>query len=152
MNVAHCRRQGMFRASAKPLPSRKRGKPKLNDDTKSKRHWRSKRYPAIITSRCSETEYRELAERAANHALSLSRYCIWAGQRSAPPPPPPLPEQTQKLRRLLYELHKLSNNVNQLAHATHSARKRNQPMPTQVDFAGAYDSIQALIDDIRTQL
>ncbi len=139
----------MFRASAKPLPSRKRGKPKLNDDTKPKRHWRSKRYPATITIRCSETEHRELAERAANHALSLSRYCIWAGQRSAPPPPP---EQTQKLRRLLYDLHKLANNVNQLAHAMNSALGGNGLPPSTADIAAAAASLGELIAEVRAQL
>jgi hypothetical protein len=113
------------------------------------RHWRSDRYPDAFTVRCTPDEHRELAERAAAHELSLSRYCVWAGKREAPPPSA---EETQRLRRLLYDLHKLGNNVNQLAHTLHASRKGNAPPPSTADIAAAAASLAELIADVRAQL
>jgi hypothetical protein len=120
-----------------------------NIQPKPKRHWRSKRYPATITIRCSETEYKKLAEQATNHALSISRYCVWAGKRAAPPPPP---EETEKLKRLLYDLHKLANNVNQLAHTLHASRGGNGLPPSAADIATAATSVGELIAELRAQI
>jgi len=116
---------------------------------KRQRHWRSDRYPDAFTVRCTTDEHRELAERAAKQELSLSRYCVWAGKREAPPP---TPEETQRLRRLLYDLHKMGNNVNQLAHSLHASKKGNATPPSTADIAAAAASLAELIAEVRAQL
>jgi len=68
-------------------------------------------YPHRFTVRCTRAERRLLAERVRASGLSVSRFLIQTGINSANPASV---DDRARLERLLFQLHKIGVNLNQL--------------------------------------
>lgn len=121
-----------------------------------KRRWNSDRYPKMITVRVTAEEHAALSERAARARMSASRYLVVAGLRGKPPPLretlPPTAAERERWQWLLWELHKLGTNVNQLAHATHRARLLGRSGPPLSAIEQAGQRVQLLVRLIQERL
>lgn len=121
-----------------------------------KRRWNSRHYPKVVTVRVSAEEHAVLTLRAALARTSASRYLATAGLAGKPPrlreTPPPSPEEKQRWEQLLWALHKLGTNVNQLAHATHRARILGRGRPDDRHIDQAARMVQALMRLVKERL
>jgi mobilization protein NikA len=106
--------------------------------------------------RASEDEYTEIMNRAALARKSASRFLIYCGTKGKSPKLrqmlPPTPEQRNDLERLLFELRKAGNNLNQLAHAYHSAKYTNATPPTSSEVEAASVALRKTIEVIRDRI
>ncbi len=121
----------------------------ITHETKPKRNWRT---PGTrpVTLRPTDAEHQILTARAAENDKSLNSYLIWAGSRDAPP----LPLEDRKiLMATREELRRIGTNLNQLAHATNSARRGgNGQAPTAAEIAGTLASLNELMAAIKALL
>jgi hypothetical protein len=121
----------------------------ITHETKPRRAWRT---PGTrpVTLRPTEEKHADLTERAAANDMSLNGYLIWAGSRDAPPL---ALEDRLILMRTREELRKIGINLNQLAHATNSARHGgNGQAPTAAEIAGTLASLNELMAAIKALL
>jgi uncharacterized protein (DUF1778 family) len=120
----------------------------LMHEAKPKRAWRA---PGTrpITVRPTEKEHQDLTTRAAANGKSLNSYLIWAGSRDAPPLPI---EDRLALTATREELRKIGVNLNQLAHATNSARRGNGQQPPADEIASTLASLNELMTAIKAFL
>jgi hypothetical protein len=103
-----------------------------------------------VTLRPSDSEHQLLVARAAENDKSLNSYLIWAGSRDAPPMPM---ADRVILMATREELRRIGTNLNQLAHATNSARRGgNGQAPTAAEIAGTLASLNELMAAIKAQL
>jgi uncharacterized protein (DUF1778 family) len=120
----------------------------ITHETKPKRAWRA---PGTrpITVRPSDEEHQLLTARAAKNDKSLNSYLIWAGSRDAPPLPI---EDRLALTATREELRRIGTNLNQLAHATNSARRGNGQQPPAAEIASTLASLNELMTAIKAFL
>jgi uncharacterized protein (DUF1778 family) len=120
----------------------------ITHETKPKRNWRT---PGTrpVTLRPTDEEHRILTERAAENDKSLNGYLIWAGSRDAAPLSL---DDRVILMRTREELRRIGTNLNQLAHATNSARRGNGQPPTAAEIEGTLASLNELMAAIKAQL
>jgi hypothetical protein len=81
-------------------------------------------YPHRFTVRCTKVEHRLLVERVKASGLSVSRFLIETGLRSTDPA---AAKDRARLERLLFQLHKIGVNLNQLT------RRLNTGIPVSAD-------------------
>jgi uncharacterized protein (DUF1778 family) len=117
-------------------------------EAKPKRAWRA---PGTrpITVRPTKEEHQDLTTRAAANGKSLSGYLIWAGSRDAAPL---TLDDRLALAAAREELRKIGINVNQLAHATNSARRGNGQPPPAAEIASTLASLTELMTAIKAFL
>ncbi len=108
-----------------------------------------RKFVSKILLRVTPAEHHAMKKRAAEHNLSLSRYAV-ESSLSDQPPPTKL-EREQKIQ-MLFELRKLGNNINQIAHALNSARLTKQPPPSLDEISAAAESVKDLLREMKKQL
>ena len=87
------------------------------------------RYPHRFAVRCTRAERERLATRASKSGLSLSRFLVETGINSTDPA---TARDRARLDRLLFQLHKIGVNLNQLT------RRINSGLPVSATaLAGA---------------
>ena len=121
-----------------------------------KRRWNSPRYPRMVTVRVTAAEHKALMERASLARLSASRYLVAAGLSGKAPKlretPPPSPEEALRWEQLLWGLHKLGTNVNQLARDVNRARLLGWSGPHPAEIERAARDVRLLLRLIRDRL
>lgn len=121
-----------------------------------KRNWNSEQYPKVVTVRVSTGEHGEIHRVAGLARLSASRLLVRSLLDRRLPEmsdtPPPTKEERAELEFLLYELHKIGVNLNQLAHRNNRARliRRFPPPRRQIDSATT--ALEGLMRLIRNRL
>jgi uncharacterized protein (DUF1778 family) len=120
----------------------------ITHETKPKRNWRT---PGTrpVTLRPTDDEHQLLVARAAENDKSLNSYLIWAGSRDVAPLSI---EDRLTLMATREELRKIGINLNQLAHATNSARRGNGQPPTAAEIAGTLASLNELMATVKAFL
>jgi hypothetical protein len=90
-----------------------------------------------------------MKKRAADHDLSLSRFAVESALRERP-----LATKAERERQIaaLFELRKIGNNLNQVAHGIHSARLTKQPPPTLKEIQEAVKQVSDFITEIKKTL
>jgi hypothetical protein len=104
---------------------------------------------APILVRATPAERRAIHRRAAAAGRSLSRYLVAVGTRDGQPA---TPEEREELGRLLFELHKVGTNLNQIAHAMNAARLSGQEGAAEADIASAVSDVRATVAAVRERL
>lgn len=126
------------------------------EKTRRKRRWNSPHYPRMVTVRVTVAEHAALMQRAARTRLSVSRYLVKAGLRGRPPrlrdTLPPTPAEQAHWEQLLWALHKLGVNVNQLARDANHARLMGWGRPPSAEIDRAARDVQLLLRLIRERL
>lgn len=126
------------------------------ESRRRKRRWNSEHYPRMVTVRVTAAEHQTLLQRAALARLSASRYLAQSGLLGKPPrlhsTLPPSPAEQARWEQLLWSLHKLGTNVNQLARAANAAQLRGWGAPTREELCRAASSVQLLLRLIRDRL
>lgn len=103
----------------------------------------------MVTVRVTAEEHAALMERAALARMSASRYLVAAGLAGRPPrlrpTLPPTPEERARWEQLLWGLHKLGTNVNQLARVANTARLRGYGGPSAQALQRAAQDVRLLL-------
>jgi hypothetical protein len=94
---------------------------------------------APILVRATLAERKAIRKRADAAELSLSRFLVARGLSDQPPP---TKEDKEALSRILFELKKAGNNLNQIAHAMHSSRLTGAPPPANGETSQALLTIR----------
>lgn len=128
----------------------------MTSQPQGKRRWNSAHYPKMVTVRVTAQEHAELMRRAAQARMSASRYLCLAGLSGKAPrlreTLPPSPEERAHLEQLLWGLHKLGTNVNQLARAANTARLLGRGGPGPQRLEQAAKEVQLLLRLIKERL
>ncbi len=94
---------------------------------------------APILVRATPAERKAIRKRADAAELSLSRFLVARGLSEQPPP---TKEDREALSKMLFELKKAGNNINQIAHAMHSSRLTDAPPPAKGEISEAILTIR----------
>ncbi len=110
----------------------------------------------MVTVRVTAAEHAALMERAALARMSASRYLVAAGLSGKAPrlreTPPPTPEERLRWEQLLWGLHKLGTNVNQLARDANRARLLDWGRTPSAEIDQAAREVRLLLRLIRERL
>jgi hypothetical protein len=108
-----------------------------------------RKFVSKILLRVTPTEHQRMKKRAADHDLSLSRFAVESALRERP-----LATKAERERQIaaLFELRKIGNNLNQVAHGIHSARLTRQPPPTLKEIQEAVKQVSDFITEIKKTL
>jgi len=109
----------------------------------------SEKVGAPILVRATPAERRAIKRRASAAGRSLSRYLVAVGMRDGQPAGP---EEREQLGRLLFELHKVGTNLNQLAHTMNAARLSGRDTTTEDEIASAVSEVRATVAAVRERL
>ncbi len=110
---------------------------------------RGRKFVSKILLRVTPSEHQAMKRRAAKHELSLSRYAVTSALER---PMPARKQEREQITQMLFELRKVGNNINQIAHALNSARLKNAEAPPTAEIQAAVLSVQSLITDLKRRL
>ncbi len=128
----------------------------MEEPGRRNRKWNSGQYPKVVTVRVSTPEHGEIHRVAGLARLSASRLLVRNLLDQRLPrllvSPPPSKAERQELEFLLYELHKIGVNLNQLAHRTNRARLMGRFPPPRGKVDAAATAVEGLVRLIRNRL
>ncbi len=102
-----------------------------------------------ITVRFTQEEKRRTEKNAAEVGASVSRFLARTGSQNRQPVSR---EEREILAKLVVELNRLGNNVNQLTTAMNLARQTNEKEPEDYVIEQAGLSILSMVADIREKI
>ncbi len=108
-----------------------------------------RRFISKILLRVTPAEHQAMKIQAAKHELSLSRYAVTSALQAQPPAKK---QEREQITQMLFELRKVGNNINQIAHALNSARLKNAEAPPAAEIQAALLSVNSFVTSLKKRL
>jgi hypothetical protein len=123
--------------------------PKQQEEQPQRARGSRRKFVSKILLRVTPAEHLAMKRRAAKHELSLSRFAVTSALQAQPPA---RKQEREQITQMLFELRKIGNNINQIAHALNSARLKSAAPPPAAEIQAALLSVSSFLAGLKKRL